>query len=226
MTSMKITCSWKGPLPLQEGLSRKVIDKTVKMDFNMWFWRYVCTSGSVVEYRLAKARVAGSNPVSCSQRYKKRDIRWMSFFVCSSPDGLEWVFRAILNRHSGDAVPQFRFQRYCDSGNRIPRFRSDGTVSFIMNSYALRRKFITNEVTIYDQVSWDHPAFHLRIPPEWWSRFWRFPVGKILQQTYCRGVFWGMGFGEGADTERRITAYWFSSMPELPPAKTLICCFF
>ena len=25
----------------------------------------VCTSGSVVEYRLAKARVAGSNPVSC-----------------------------------------------------------------------------------------------------------------------------------------------------------------
>ena len=26
----------------------------------------VCTSGSVVEYRLAKARVAGSNPVSCS----------------------------------------------------------------------------------------------------------------------------------------------------------------
>ena len=27
----------------------------------------VCTSGSVVEYRLAKARVAGSNPVSCFQ---------------------------------------------------------------------------------------------------------------------------------------------------------------
>ena len=25
-----------------------------------------CASGSVVEYRLAKARVAGSNPVSCS----------------------------------------------------------------------------------------------------------------------------------------------------------------
>ena len=29
----------------------------------------VCTSGSVVEYRLAKARVAGSNPVSCSCLY-------------------------------------------------------------------------------------------------------------------------------------------------------------
>ena len=28
----------------------------------------VCTSGSVVEYRLAKARVAGSNPVSCSSK--------------------------------------------------------------------------------------------------------------------------------------------------------------
>ena len=27
---------------------------------------YLCTSGSVVEYRLAKARVAGSNPVSRS----------------------------------------------------------------------------------------------------------------------------------------------------------------
>ena len=38
----------------------------------MWFWRYVCTSGSVVEYRLAKARVAGSNPVSCSQRDRKK----------------------------------------------------------------------------------------------------------------------------------------------------------
>ena len=31
------------------------------------------TSGSVVEYRLAKARVAGSNPVSCS-RYVPRNL--------------------------------------------------------------------------------------------------------------------------------------------------------
>ena len=29
---------------------------------------YICTSGSVVEYRLAKARVAGSNPVSCFEK--------------------------------------------------------------------------------------------------------------------------------------------------------------
>ena len=28
--------------------------------------------------------------------------------------------RAILNCHSGDAVPLFRFQRYRDSGIRIP----------------------------------------------------------------------------------------------------------
>ena len=34
---------------------------------------YLCTSGSVVEYRLAKARVAGSNPVSCS-RYVPRNL--------------------------------------------------------------------------------------------------------------------------------------------------------
>lgn len=29
-----------------------------------WYSHEECTSGSVVEYRLAKARVAGSNPVS------------------------------------------------------------------------------------------------------------------------------------------------------------------
>ena len=50
---------------------------------------YLCTSGSVVEYRLAKARVAGSNPVSCSQRYKKETSDGGLFFVCSSPAGFE-----------------------------------------------------------------------------------------------------------------------------------------
>ena len=43
----------------------------------------------MVEYRLAKARVAGSNPVSCSQRYKKETSDGCLFFVCSSPAGLE-----------------------------------------------------------------------------------------------------------------------------------------
>ena len=39
-----------------------------------------CTSGSVVEYRLAKARVAGSNPVSCSFYIKRRYPLDTSFF--------------------------------------------------------------------------------------------------------------------------------------------------
>ena len=34
-----------------------------------------CTSGSVVEYRLAKARVAGSNPVSCFFYFSKNEYR-------------------------------------------------------------------------------------------------------------------------------------------------------
>ncbi len=42
-----------------------------------------CTSGSVVEYRLAKARVAGSNPVSCfSKKVRKHwKISVSVFFV-------------------------------------------------------------------------------------------------------------------------------------------------
>ena len=40
---------------------------------------YLCTSGSVVEYRLAKARVAGSNPVSRS--YLKKVVK--IFFFCA-----------------------------------------------------------------------------------------------------------------------------------------------
>ena len=43
-------------------------------------------------------------------------------------------------------------KRICDRW-MAQNARSDGTVSFIMNSYALRRKFITKEVIIYDQVS-------------------------------------------------------------------------
>ena len=42
--------------------------------------RRTCTSGSVVEYRLAKARVAGSNPVSCSLKYlEKPESKGFSF---------------------------------------------------------------------------------------------------------------------------------------------------
>ena len=41
------------------------------------------------------------------------------------------------------AIPGFGYR---DSGQVIP-------IPFIMNSYAWQRKFITKEVTIYDQVS-------------------------------------------------------------------------
>ncbi len=52
--------------------------------------RTICASGSVVEYRLAKARVAGSNPVSCSQRERKGYPRGYPFFVLfESNPGLE-----------------------------------------------------------------------------------------------------------------------------------------
>ena len=46
-----------------------------------------CASGSVVEYRLAKARVAGSNPVSCSQgdRKKSHPMDGSFFYVQAQP---------------------------------------------------------------------------------------------------------------------------------------------
>ena len=44
---------------------------------------------------------------------------------------------------------------YCDSGQRIPIF-------FIMYPYALKRKYITKEVIVYDKVSRDHPAIRIR----------------------------------------------------------------
>lgn len=43
---------------------------------------------------------------------------------------------------------------YRDSGQRIP-------ISFIMYPYALKRKYITKEVIIYDQVSRDHPIIRI-----------------------------------------------------------------
>ena len=44
---------------------------------------------------------------------------------------------------------------YRDSGQRIPIF-------FIMYPYALKRKYITKEVIVYNQVSRDHPAIRIR----------------------------------------------------------------
>lgn len=41
----------------------------------------MCTSGSVVEYRLAKARVAGSNPVSCSSEALQVTVKFFVVYV-------------------------------------------------------------------------------------------------------------------------------------------------
>ncbi len=52
---------------------KKVVDKQYPHGYNTYCSvekPTVCTSGSVVEYRLAKARVAGSNPVSCFLFFK------------------------------------------------------------------------------------------------------------------------------------------------------------
>ena len=40
-----------------------------------------CASGSVVEYRLAKARVAGSNPVSCSSEALQVTVKFFVVYV-------------------------------------------------------------------------------------------------------------------------------------------------
>ena len=62
----------------------------------------VCTSGSVVEYRLAKARVAGSNPVSCSQRDRKKShpMDGSFFYVQALPgsNGSKYRLRSVHRR--------------------------------------------------------------------------------------------------------------------------------
>ena len=42
------------------------------------YWVHICGSGSVVEHRLAKARVAGSNPVFRSKHKTPMQPRWDS----------------------------------------------------------------------------------------------------------------------------------------------------
>ena len=63
---------------------------------------YLCTSGSVVEYRLAKARVAGSNPVSCSQRDRKKShpMDGSFFYVQALPgsNGSKYRLRSVHRR--------------------------------------------------------------------------------------------------------------------------------
>ena len=70
--------------------------------------RTICASGSVVEYRLAKARVAGSNPVS---RFQKRHVipNWyrVSFFRVRSRTRRFEVYaplRSVQTRRPPDVV--------------------------------------------------------------------------------------------------------------------------
>ena len=70
-----------------------------------------CTSGSVVEYRLAKARVAGSNPVSCSQRDRKKSHPMDgSFFYVQALPGSNGSNVSALLRSSQSNVPR----TFCD----------------------------------------------------------------------------------------------------------------
>ena len=58
-----------------------MVDETVKMISICGFEGMLCTSGSVVEYRLAKARVAGSNPVSCSSEALQVTVKFFVVYV-------------------------------------------------------------------------------------------------------------------------------------------------
>ena len=50
-----------------EKIIEKMLDRGIALIYNYGVQKkyFLCTSGSVVEHRLAKARAAGSNPVSC-----------------------------------------------------------------------------------------------------------------------------------------------------------------
>ena len=60
-----------------------------------------CASGSVVEYRLAKARVAGSNPVS---RLQKEDMQRISSF-CKRGGHPNKAFQALPSRNDVTMIP-------------------------------------------------------------------------------------------------------------------------
>ena len=71
----------------------------------------LCTSGSVVEYRLAKARVAGSNPVSCFQRDRKKSHPMDgSFFYVQALPGSNGSNVCVPLRSSQANVPR----TFCD----------------------------------------------------------------------------------------------------------------
>ena len=66
---------------------KKVVDKPYMRGYNTYCSvekSTICTSGSVVEYRLAKARVAGSNPVLRSQKRTGQYHRYCPVFFVSA----------------------------------------------------------------------------------------------------------------------------------------------
>ena len=88
-----------------------MVDETVKMISICGFEGMLCTSGSVVEYRLAKARVAGSNPVSCSQRDRKKSHPMDgSFFYVQALPGSNGSNVSAPLRSSQSNVPR----TFCD----------------------------------------------------------------------------------------------------------------
>ena len=87
---------------------------------------YLCTSGSVVEYRLAKARVAGSNPVSCSQRDRKK----------SHPmDGSFFYVRALPGSNGSNVYAPLR-----SSQANVPRTFCDVSCSLLKSGNPLQLK--------------------------------------------------------------------------------------
>lgn len=59
-----------------------------------------CTSGSVVEYRLAKARVAGSNPVSCSSEALQITVKLFIIYINIGTSQISFVSHLLKFPHS------------------------------------------------------------------------------------------------------------------------------
>ena len=119
----------------------------------------LCTSGSVVEYRLAKARVAGSNPVSCSQRDRKKSHPMDgSFFYVRALPGSNGSNVSAPLRSSQANVPR----TFCDvsCSQWYKKETSDGCLFFIFKPCRARtvRKSLPYLALVAQQI-WV-PLFH------------------------------------------------------------------
>ena len=100
----------------------------------------ICTSGSVVEYRLAKARVAGSNPVSCL--ITKKFIRKDGLF-CYSVWNVFWLEHCKLqsNLLSHTCVTLFEESRLVLNETKDSSLEG----SFVLFKYQIEFKLIRSE---------------------------------------------------------------------------------